>query len=107
MKKKEIISTIELMTEQLSELKRIVFNEEIEEDLEIDYSVNWNKAPDWALAHAYNKNGEGFWYGPHINLDYSFRFGTFQASLFQIEDSLMEIHQKTWQNSIIEKPLMF
>ena len=101
-----MISTINCLINQLSSLKAIVFNDEIEPEKTINYEVNWANAPDWALAHAYDETGEGFWYGPHI-CSTSKRFASYELSEFEIESSVIEIHKKNWKKSITEKQLMF
>jgi hypothetical protein len=106
MTKTEIISNVNGMISQLSIIKAILLNEEIEPEEFIDYDVNWAKAPDWALAHAYDENGEGFWYGPHI-VSTGKRFASYEPSGWQIGSSVMEIHKKTWKNSITEKDIIF
>ena len=92
------------MERLISELKKNVFEEK--ENLEIDYSVSWDKAPHWADYHAYDKNGKGFWFGCYIREDLDF-FDAVQRSSYTIPDSMMKQHEKTWQNSRIANPYIF
>jgi hypothetical protein len=101
----EIISTLQFFEIEIAKLKKLL-EEKAEPEKTIDYIVNWADAPEWALAHAYDETGEGYWYGPHHN-SASKRFDSYINSGYQIAEVVMEIHRKNWKNSMTEKPLNF
>lgn len=100
-----ILDQIMTLDERVSKLEEAE-PEKAEPEETIDYEVSWSDAPEWALAHAYDECGEGFWYGPHHN-SASKRFASYENSGWQIGEAVMEIHKKSWKNSITQKALMF
>jgi hypothetical protein len=101
----EIIATLQFFEIEIAKLKKLL-EEKTEPEETISYEVSWVGAPEWALAHAYDETGEGYWYGPHAN-SASKRFASYENSGWQISEAVIEIHKKNWKNSITEKPLMF
>jgi hypothetical protein len=109
MKKKEIKKIIKEMYFDISKLNHLFDNEIAKEQEEetIDYNVNWKDAPKWAEFHAYDKSGIGYWYGPHIQLEFPEMFLSSEKSGWKIGASVMHIHKKNWKSSIVPKPLIF
>ena len=101
----QIIHEFEFLRLKIGELQKLLEVKEKPEET-IDYSVNWDEAPEWADSHAYDESGEGFWYGPHLGNN-SVRFSTTDFSNWKIGESVMEIHKKTWKNSKTLRPLNF
>jgi hypothetical protein len=108
MKNKKIKKIIKEMYFDISKLNHLFTNEipKEQEEETIDYNVNWKDAPKWAEFHAYDKNGNGFWYGAHIENDSEY-FASCEKSVWQIKASVMHIHKKNWKSSIVPKPLIF
>jgi hypothetical protein len=98
----------EELKQEINTLKaRVIDLEKLLKSYETDfYKVNWDKAPHWAEYHAYDESGEGYWFGCFIPEGFDFFDGT-QISGYQISDSLMDQHQKTWRNSKTANPYIF
>jgi hypothetical protein len=100
--KEELFSDIRQMAHDLIDL--IKFYENFDES--IDYSVNWKDAPKWAEFHAYDMNGDGFWYGVYIE-EGGVNFSSAARSDYKIGSSEMNLHKLTWKDSIIPRALIF
>jgi hypothetical protein len=105
--KEEVIKDIRQMAYDITELIRIYENlDKSEENQSIDYSVNWNDAPKWAEFHAYDINGEGFWYGVYVEED-AVSFSSAAKSGCKVGSSVMNLHKLIWKDSIVPRPLIF
>ena len=66
-------------------------------------NIDWTKAPDWAKHHAFNKNGEGFYYGrqkPHAYLTAWCRLSKvwIMPSVYTLPAG------QDWRQSLVERP---
>jgi hypothetical protein len=105
--KEELISDIQQMLSDILELQKIYWDlDESGESETIDYSVNWKDAPKWAEFHAYDINGEGFWYGVYIEED-AVSFSSAAKSGWKVGSSVMNLHKLTWKDSIVPRPLIY
>jgi hypothetical protein len=64
----------------------------------INFKVDWNDAPDWALFHHFQKNGNGIWKGLIIHPDKDYHIITSANSGNKIPEN------SNWQNSITLRP---
>jgi len=69
---------------------------------EINYEINWQDAPKWAIAHAFDYDGQGYYFGI-TKLTYTF-CADFRLSGWVIGSTLLEFHKQTWKNSITYRP---
>jgi hypothetical protein len=105
--KEKLISDIQQMHADISELLRIYWDlDKSGENESIDYSVNWKDAPKWAEFHAYDISGQGFWYGVYIE-EGAVNFSSAERSNYKVQYSAMNLHQLTWKDSIVPRPLIF
>ena len=65
---------------------------------EINYEINWKNAPKWAYAHAFDYDGQGYFFGI-IKLPYTF-CADFKLSGWKIGSTSLEFHKENWQKSI-------
>jgi len=69
---------------------------------ELNYEINWKDAPEWAFAHAFDKNGQGFFYG--ITLDQEFFYPDGMNSGWKIGSEVLKFHEETWTKSLTFRP---
>jgi hypothetical protein len=67
-----------------------------------NYEINWKDAPDWAIAHAFDKNGIGYFYGLTL-LDERFCVDA-NISDWVIGSEVLKFHEKTWTKSLTFRP---
>jgi hypothetical protein len=63
-----------------------------------NYEINWKDAPEWALAHAFDKNGIGYFYGL-IKVSDAFCAHS-KLSEWVIGSEVLKIHEETWTKSL-------
>ena len=68
----------------------------------INYEIDWKDAPEWAFAHAYDHDGEGYFFGMYA-LPYTF-CPDFKESGYEICSNLLHIHEKNWKKSMTFRP---
>ena len=68
----------------------------------INYEIDWTNAPEWAIAHAFDKDGQGYFLGI-LPLNYSF-CADCKKSIWKINSELLHIHEETWKKSITFRP---
>jgi hypothetical protein len=63
-----------------------------------NFEVDWKDAPDWALFHHFQKNGNGIWKGLIIHPDKDYHIITSANSGNKIEKNI------NWEDSITLRP---
>jgi hypothetical protein len=69
---------------------------------EINYEIDWKKAPEWAFAHAFDMDGYGYFFGI-IKMFNSFCADS-RFSGYVIGSEVVKFHKETWQKSITFRP---
>ena len=72
---------------------------------ELNYEIDWTNAPEWAIAHAFDKNGEGYFYGIILNPTTFCVDGS--RSGWVIGSEVLKLHEETWQKSITFRPTIY
>jgi hypothetical protein len=63
-----------------------------------NYEINWKDAPEWAIAHAFDKNGIGYFYGL-VKMPNSFCIYS-KLSDWVIGSEVLKFHEETWKKSL-------
>lgn len=64
----------------------------------ISYEINWYEAPEWAIMHAFDMDGQGYYFGL-ILMPEGF-CAEAKKSGWKICSELFKLHKKTWTKSI-------